>query len=70
MLYPALVCWGISLLILVPAVNSYIVKRKKLSVKSLLMIMGFCFIMRKMKLQIKFFMQSFRFQTKILMYIQ
>lgn len=29
MLYPALVCWGISLLILIPAVNFYIVKRKK-----------------------------------------
>lgn len=27
--YPALVCWGVSLLILVPAVNFYIMKRKK-----------------------------------------
>lgn len=33
MLYPALVCWGISLLILVLAVNSYIVKRKKIACK-------------------------------------
>ncbi|WP_343680399.1 hypothetical protein [Chryseobacterium arthrosphaerae] len=33
MLYPALVCWGISLLILVPAVNFYIVQRKKIACK-------------------------------------
>lgn len=33
MMYPALICWGISALILVPAIRYYIIKRKKLTSK-------------------------------------